>query len=230
MTSSISGEGITGSSGPSGSLSSLSLSGLGFKTKPKAERAMLVWWGLQLHGNSFIDQTGSAVLPQRHCDSSSSSVSSRLLAFQMYPFPSAPTSAGLNPKENKTHGLLPGTSENRVLRRANTDLLVWFGLYCDALLHRRSGTRPHPPPPLPPLDGAWKWPSPQVELCLVRPPPWGAIAAKWARLQYCRSHTSHTFQAGHLHYRPGHTVYWASRLLSPQHCHKQQTDWSPRHS
>lgn len=34
LTSSISGEGITGSSGPSGSLSSLSLSGSGFNTKP----------------------------------------------------------------------------------------------------------------------------------------------------------------------------------------------------
>lgn len=103
----------------------------------------------------FIDKTESAVLPQRHCDSSSSSVSSRLLAFQMYPFPSAPTSAGLNTKEKKPTAYYLEHLKSCLLQRANTDLLVWFGLYCDTLLHRRSGTRPHPPP-LPPPDGAWK--------------------------------------------------------------------------
>lgn len=77
LTSSISGEGITGSSGPSGSLSSLSLSGSGFNTKPVPQetKARLLGHGLQHHGKYQLNKsaellsypTGTATAPHPLC-------------------------------------------------------------------------------------------------------------------------------------------------------------------
>lgn len=52
FTSSISGEGITGSSGPSDSLSSLSLSGSGFNTKPVKQKTSWSEMDCSITGNA----------------------------------------------------------------------------------------------------------------------------------------------------------------------------------